>query len=188
MWFGYYFYYLYIYIYLIKCNVSFLYISEYPYEFIKCNVSFLSISEHSHELHDLHKDYPLAPEHLQREKNILSDYQHHLLQDEEFSKPPPKLISNLRYKTNYIIHYRNWKFYLELGLCLTNVHVFSFDQLPWLENYINLTLVNVQLWKMILQKISLNNAVFGKSFTCLFVLLWPYILIHSLYVKFSSSY
>ena len=91
-------------------------------------------------------------------KNILSDYQHHLLQDEEFSKPPPKLISNLRYKTNYIIHYRNWKFYLELGLCLTNVHVFSFDQLPWLENYINLTLVNVQLWKMILQKISLNNA------------------------------
>ena len=33
--------YLYIHVYFIKCNVSFLYISEYPPDFIKCNVSFL---------------------------------------------------------------------------------------------------------------------------------------------------
>ena len=39
-----YFYHLYIHVYFIKCNVSFLYISEDP-----------------HELHDLHKDYTLAP-------------------------------------------------------------------------------------------------------------------------------
>ena len=67
-----YFYYLYIYIYFIKCNVSFLCISEYP-----------------HELHNLHKYYPLAPEHIQIEGNIFSDYQRHLLQNEGFSKPPP---------------------------------------------------------------------------------------------------
>ena len=64
----YYFYYLYTYTYLIKCNATFLCISEYP-----------------HELHDLHKDYPLTPERLQIEESILSDYQRHLLQDEGFT-------------------------------------------------------------------------------------------------------
>ena len=70
----YYFYYLHIYIYFINCNVSFLCILEYPRDFIKCNVSFLCISEYPHELHDLHKNYPLAPERLQIEENILSNY------------------------------------------------------------------------------------------------------------------
>ena len=101
----YYFYYLYIHVYFIKCNVSFLYISEYPRDFTKCNVSFLCISEYPHELYDLHKDYPLASECLQIEENLLSDYQRHLLQDGGFSKPPPKFIPSLRSKTNYTIHY-----------------------------------------------------------------------------------
>ena len=100
----YYFYYLYIYVYFTKYNVSFLCVSEYP-----------------HELHDLNKDYPLAPERLQIEQNILNNYQRHLLQDEGISKPPPKLVPNLCNKTNYIIHYHNLKLYLKLGLDLTNV-------------------------------------------------------------------
>ena len=87
-----YFCYLYIYVYFIKCKVSLQCISEYPRNFIKCNVSFLCISEYSHELHDLHKDYPLAPERLQIEENILSNNQRHFLQDEGFSKHPPKLV------------------------------------------------------------------------------------------------
>ena len=53
----YYFYYLYICAYFIRYDVSFLCISEYP-----------------HELHNLHKDYSLAPEHLQIGENILSGY------------------------------------------------------------------------------------------------------------------
>ena len=128
----------YIHVYFTKCDVSFLHISDYPRDFTKCNVSFLCISEYPHELYDLHKDYPLAPECLHIEENLLSDYQRHLLQDEGFSKPPLKLVPNLRNKTNYVIHYRNLKLYLKLGLRLTNVHrVLSFDQSPWLKKYIN---------------------------------------------------
>ena len=106
--------------------------------FIKCNVSFLCTSEYPHELHDLHKDYPLVPERLQIEENILSDYQRHLLQDEGFSKPPPKLVPNLCNKTNCIIHYFSLKLYLELGLRFTNVdRDLLSDQLSWSKNYIN---------------------------------------------------
>ena len=153
----YYFYYLYIHVYFIKCNVSFLYISENPRDFIKYNVSFLCILEYPHELHDLHKDYPLAPERLQIKENILSDYQCHLLQDEGFGKPPHKLVSTLRNKTNYIIHYRNLKLYLELGLRLTDVHrVLLFDQSPWLKNYINFNTCQRATAKNDFEKISLS--------------------------------
>ena len=157
-----------------KCNVSFLHISDYPHDFTKCNVSFLCILEYLHELHDLHKDYPLAPERLQIEENLLSDYQRHLLQDEEFSKPPPKLVLNLRNKTNYVIHYRNLKLYLELGLRLTNVHrVLSFDQLPRLKNYMNFNTCQRTAAKNDFEKDFfklMNNVAFGKAFICLFVL------------------
>ena len=177
----YYFYYLYIYVYFIKCNVSFLWISEYPRNLIKCNVSFVCISEYPYELHDLRKDCPLAPECLQIEENMLSDYSHELLQGKWFSKPPPKLVPNLRNKTNYIIHSCNLKLYLELGLCLTNVHsLLSFDQLPWLRNYITrqCTAAKNDFEKDIFKL--KNKAVFGKLFVCLFVILCSYILIHSL--------
>ena len=120
--------YIYIYIYFIKRNVSFLCISEYPRDFIKCNISLLCVSEYLQELRDLYKDYPLAPECLQIE-NILSNYQDHLLQDEGFIKPPPKLVLNLCNKLNYIIHYFNLKLNLKLGLPLSTVHhVLSFNQ------------------------------------------------------------
>ena len=52
--------------------------------------------------------------------------------------PLPKLVPSFRNKTNYIMHYRNLKLYLELGLRLTNIHrVLSLNQSPWLKNYIN---------------------------------------------------
>ena len=62
----YYFYYLYIHIYFIRC-VPFLYISENPCDLIKCNASFLCISEYPHEFHDIHKDYQFAHERHQIE-------------------------------------------------------------------------------------------------------------------------
>ena len=118
----YYFYYLYIHVYFIKCNVSFLIISEYP-----------------HEFHDLHKDYPHAPERLQIKENLLSDYQHHLLQDEGFSKPPHKLAPNLRNKTNTSLP--QFKVALETGVtshqrpsCVVVQSITKFEKLHQLQH------------------------------------------------------
>ena len=158
----------------------FYYLSIYVY-FIKCNASFLCISEYTHEFHDLDKDYVLAPERLQIEENLLSNYQHHLLQERGFSKPPLKLVRNLRSKTNYINHYRNLKLYLELVLRLTNVHhVLLFDQSTWLKNYINFNNCQRKAAKNEFEKDFfklMNKAVFGKAFICLVVL---FLLIYSL--------
>ena len=122
--------------------------------------------------------------------SVISDYQRHLLQDEGFSKSPSKLVPNLCNKMNYIIHYHNLKLYLKLGLRLNNVHrVLLFDQSPWLKNYTNFNTRQRTAAKNYFEKDFfklMNNAVFGKPFIWLFVLLRFYVLIHSLQVKLLS--
>ena len=113
-----------------------------------------------------------------------------LLQDEGFSQPSPKLVPNLCNKTNYIIHYHNLNLYLELGLCLTNVHRdLSFNQSPWLKYCINFNTRQRTAARNDFEKYFfklMNNVVFGKLFMCLFVLLCSYILINSFQAKLLS--
>ena len=59
--------------------------------------------EYQKHLHDLHNDYPLAPESL-------------LVNGVE------KLIPNLRNKEKYVVHYQNLKPYEKLGLKITKIH------------------------------------------------------------------
>ena len=121
---------------------------------ISQSVMFLSyVSEYPYELHDLYKDYLFPPERLQIKENIFSDYQSHLLQDEGFSKPPPKLVSNLRNKANYIIHYRNLKLWLErftnvLPTFIVFCHLINHH--GWKTTSTS-TFIKVQLLKMILK-------------------------------------
>ena len=76
--------------------------------------------EYPKSLHDLHNDYPLAPEQIEVNK-------------------VKKLIPNLGYKKNYVIHYENLKQYLNLGLELVKIHRgIKFEECPWLKKYINL--------------------------------------------------
>ena len=56
--------------------------------------------EYPEELHDLHNDYPLAPESL-----IINKCQ--------------KLVPNLRNKTKYVVHHENLKLYERLGMKIT---------------------------------------------------------------------
>ena len=76
--------------------------------------------EYPEDLHDLHNDYPLAPERV-KIGNL------------------EKLIPNLNNKANYVVYYENLKLYESLGLKITKIHRgIKFKESAWLEEYINL--------------------------------------------------
>ena len=88
------------------------------------------------ELHELHTDYPMAPEHLTVSPDMLSDFCSEI-KDKNW-KPSQKLIPNLLDKTKYVCHYRNLQFYIKHGLILTKIYrIISFDQKPWLKPWID---------------------------------------------------
>ena len=104
--------------------------------------------EYPEKLHDLHNDYPLAPEVMKIGK-------------------VNKLTPNFNKKTKYVLHHRNLKQYLGLGMKLTEIHrVISFKQSKWLAPYIAL---NTQLRTAAKNDFEkdffklMNNSVFGKT-------------------------
>ena len=93
--------------------------------------------EYADELHALHNDYPLAPEKLAIPYEMLSDYCKK--NTEEYRTKVGdiiKLIPNLGNKTNYVLHYRNFQWYLFLGMKLTKIHkVLKFKGSDWMKKY-----------------------------------------------------
>ena len=73
--------------------------------------------EYPSELHDLHNDYPLAPEKLEISQDMLSKYCSDIA-DKYGIKIGGfnKLVPNLRNKKKYVVHYRNFQLYLSLGM------------------------------------------------------------------------
>ena len=64
--------------------------------------------EYLQELHDIHNDYPLAPEKINIPKEWLSDYCLKIEYAHNITTGTvKKLVSNLINKNNYMIHYRN---------------------------------------------------------------------------------
>ena len=70
-------------------------------------------------------------------------------------------------KTNYVLHYRNLKLYVELGMKIRTIHeVLEFDQCKWLEPYIKFTTTKRQNAKTQFEKNFykiLNCSLFGKT-------------------------
>ena len=104
--------------------------------------------EYPTELWKSHNDYPLAPE-----KMIVNGVE--------------KLICHFKPRKNYILHYRNLRQYVEMGLKLTAVHRgISFNQSSWMEPYIR---KNTELRKTAANSFEkdffklMNNSVFGKT-------------------------
>jgi len=65
-----------------------------------------------------------------------------------------KLTPYLRNKTNYVVHYRNLHFYMDMGMKLTKIHkVMEFGQSRWLKPYIDFNTVKRQAAKMPSRKI-----------------------------------
>ena len=84
---------------------------------------FLEVDlEYPDELHELHNDYPLAPEKLAVSSDMLSKYCKKIADKYEIKVGDvKKLISNLGNKTNYVVHYRNLQLYLSLEMKLTKI-------------------------------------------------------------------
>ena len=104
--------------------------------------------EYPQELHDLHDDYPLAPELLIVDK-------------------VEKLIPNLNNKEKYVIHHEALKQYLELGLKLVKVHRgIKFIEEAFMKSYID---KNTKLRAKAKSEFEkdffklMNNSVFGKT-------------------------
>ena len=124
--------------------------------------------EYPHELHEKHNDYPVAPECLSVNEDMLSPYQQELVDKLNSSGVDAlKLVPNLRGKTKYVLHYRNLKLYTQLGLRCVKIHrALKFTQTPWMRNYIE---KNTDLRKKAKDDFSkdfyklMNNAVFGKT-------------------------
>ena len=100
---------------------------------------FLEVDlEYPDELHELHNDYPLAPEKLAVTNDILSNYCKSIADKYEIKVGDvKKLIPNLGNKTKYVLYYKNLQIYLSLRMKLTKIHgVLKFKQSDWMKKYI----------------------------------------------------
>ena len=122
--------------------------------------------EYPKELHDLHNDYPLAPDKIKVKKEWLSDYQKELLGKDNILNVE-KLVPNLMDKEKYVVHYKNLEFYVKMGLKVKKIHrVLEFDEKPWMEPYIRLNTEFRKKAKTDFEKDFyklMNNSVFGKT-------------------------
>ena len=79
--------------------------------------------EYPSELHELHNDYPLAPEKLEISQNMLSKYCFNIANEYGIKiGGVDKLVPNLGNKSKYVVHYINLQLYLSLGTKLTKIH------------------------------------------------------------------
>ena len=106
--------------------------------------------EYPENLHDLHNDYPLAPERIMVDKI-------------------EKLIPNLRNKTKYVIHCEMLKTCISMGLKVkeTDIHRgITFQESDWLRPYIELNTELRTKAKNDFEKDFfklMNNSVFGRT-------------------------
>ena len=136
---------------------------QYYGYFVECDLDYPA------ELHDKHNDFPLAPERLEVNVEMLSEHQ--ITIRKAYSMPKNmqavKLIPNLMNKTKYLCHYRNLIFYLQHGMILKKIHrVIRFHQEKWLAPYIetnqNLRAHAGNEFEKDFFKL-MNNSVYGKT-------------------------
>ena len=124
--------------------------------------------EYPKELHDLHNDYPIAPEKVKVSNDMLSAYCKKVAKKYNISTGlVSKLIPTLRDKKEYVLHYDNLQLCLDLGLKIKNVHrVLKFDPSPWLKQYIDFNTEKRKHAKNTFEKDFfklMNNSIFGKT-------------------------
>ena len=128
---------------------NFLWADSEEFQFWKKFPCILEVDlDYPKERHDLHNDPPLAPERILVNK-------------------VEKLIPTLNNKEKYVIHHRNLKQYIEMGLKLKKIHrIIKFKEEPWLKPYVKL---NTKLRAEGINDFEkdffklMNNSIFGKT-------------------------
>jgi len=125
------------------------------------------------EIHDLLKEFPPAPENIDPKVEWFSDFQRDLgqkagsIKENGAYSASCKLVPHLFERKNYVIHYRNVKFLLELGFKVTRIHkILWFEQKPWLKEYIDVNTGRRAQAKTDFEKDFfklMNNSLFGKT-------------------------
>ena len=104
--------------------------------------------DYPEDLHDLHNDYPLAPERIMIGKC-------------------EKLVPTLSSKKKYVVHHEALKTYERLGLVIKEIHRgIKFEESAWLKSYIDLNTNLRSKAKNDFEKDFfklMNNSVFGKT-------------------------
>ena len=120
------------------------------------------------ELHELHNDYPLCPEKIEVNSDMLSIYCSDIANKYGIKVGGvTKLIPNLGDKVKYVVHYINLQYYLSLGIKLVKIQkILKFKQSDWLKEYVDFNTkkrinsknaFEVQFFKLLI------DCVFGKS-------------------------
>ena len=93
--------------------------------------------EYPDSLHNFHNDYPLAPEKLKVESDMLSTYCRDIAEKYEIKVGNVnKLIPNLGSKKKYVVHYKHLQLYVLLGIKVVKIHkVLKFNQSDWLGEF-----------------------------------------------------
>ena len=124
--------------------------------------------EYPQKLHDIHNDYPLAPEKINISKEWLSKYcLKNAIVHKITTGTVKKLVPNVMNKNNYVMHYRNLQQCLELGMKLKKIHrILNFKQSGWMRPYIDFnaqkrTISNNEADKIFFKL--MNNLVYGKT-------------------------
>jgi hypothetical protein len=124
--------------------------------------------EYPEELHDIHNGYPLAPESKEIKKEMLSDYAREIAEKYNVSVGGiRKLVTSLGPRKEYVVHVRNLKLYMDLGMKLTRVHrAVTFNQSKWLSDYIayntKMRSASKNTFEKNFSKL-MNNSIYGKT-------------------------
>ena len=123
--------------------------------------------EYPTHLHDLHNDYPMAPEKMKVSPSMVSPFNRKLAAVFKVAEGCEKLIPNLQNKEKYVVHLATLQFYIRHGLRVTCVHrAVSYKQKAWMTEFINYN--TAQRTKAVhdhekdFYKL-MNNSVFGKT-------------------------
>ena len=93
--------------------------------------------EYPKEMHDKHNLYPLAPEHVQVNDDMLLLFQRKYFPSIRGSVQ--KLVPNPHSKKEKVVHYRILQLYVSLGMKIKKIHrVMQFEQSCWMEPYVDL--------------------------------------------------